>query len=265
MQRRTLARAIRHDGVGVHSGERCAAEVHPAAFGTGLRVGPRGADAIPVHVDAVVDDRGSTTLGTASWRVGMVEHLLAALVLRGITDAVITVDGPEVPILDGSALPWFDAVVPVDGPGLRRLVVKRLVEVSHAGGVATFEPGPPMISVDVDHGPSLRGSALTLLGGDGDRGVAGARTFAMRRDVDRLVAMGRGKGADPGNTVIYDDAGPSVPLRRPDEGVAHKLVDAVGDLALAGRPVRGRLHVVRGSHALHHAAVRALLDSLAAR
>lgn len=265
---RTVAAPFRREGAGVHSGAPCAAVVAPAAPGDGI-VFRAGGVTIAASPATVVGAGGATVLGAGDTRVGMVEHLLAALRGSGITDALVDVEGPELPILDGGARVWCEdiaAVGVVDGPPAPVIEVRATVEVEAFGGVAWFVPfDGEIVAVDVDFGPPPlpRGKASVRLDVPGAfaRDVAWARTFALARDVDRLRAMGRGKGATPENTVIWGDQGPLDPNAAPDEAVRHKLLDAVGDLALLGAPMRGRFEVVRGSHALHHLAVATLAAS----
>lgn len=261
MNRRTLRRAISGSGTGVHSGAKCSAEVRRAAFGDGLCVEANGV-CVPIGVHLVVPRAGATVLQIGEGTVSTVEHLLAALVAAGITDAIIAVEGGEVPILDGSAYIWWTslgAVGVVDGPPIDPLFVEAPIEVEHAGGIARWLPASGCtVAVDVDYGV-FAGKASLGVPGPEFASIAAARTFAMGRDLDQLLATGRGRGATLEDTVIWDEGGPRNPLRMVDEPVFHKLIDAIGDLALVGRPVSGRLDVIRGSHALHHEAVRRLL------
>ncbi len=264
----TVCRAFEHRGVGVHSGAPCRARVAPSAYGSGLLLAAHGG-LTPVSAAACARGGGATVLNVGGGTVGMVEHLLAALVGAGVTDARITVEGPEVPILDGSALPWCDALRDVGlegGPLGPELVLTRAVEVRHGQSVARALPAEhPLVAVSVDFGspPLPRGTAQATLG-DLERfatEVGFARTFALARDVEALRAAGRGRGATLDNTVVYGEQGVENPggARSADEAVRHKLLDAVGDLALLGTPFRARVEVERGGHALHHQLVRAVL------
>jgi len=266
VRRTTLASGFEFAGVGVHTGESSRVMVEPGPYGSGLVLrSPTGSE-IPVAVAWVVAANGATVLERGGFRVQTPEHLLAALVGHGITDARIGLDGPEVPILDGSSKPYCDAIEQVGlraGPAVEPLRLRSSVEVELAGGRAVAEPSEDLqVGVAVDYGsPDLpRGTAeVTLRGSCFATEVGWARTFALQRDVERLLAAGRGKGASADNTVIFGPAGPTAPLRGPDEPVRHKLLDLVGDLALIGRPLVARVCVERGSHALHHALVRAIL------
>jgi UDP-3-O-[3-hydroxymyristoyl] N-acetylglucosamine deacetylase len=237
-------------------------EVHPAAHGTGLRFVVDGG-VVPVNIAHARNSAGSTLLSRGDRVVRTPEHLLAALVAHQVSDAILILEGPEVPILDGSARPWCEAVgeVGVVGDAPEPLVAPS-VRVAEFGGVAEAEPGPILrLEVDVCFERGPQGTAAVEIPGAFCENVAFARTFAMERDIERLRAVGRGVGANLDNTVIWGDDGPINSVRSPDEPVLHKLVDLVGDLALVGRPVTGTIRVLRGSHALHHALVRALLNA----
>ena len=193
----------------------------------------------------------------------LLEHLLAALVAGGVSDARLVVNGgQECPILDGSAREWWRALETLEGPPLIPLRVKRAVEVVAFGGRARFEPSDHReVDVLADFGPAWRGHRRVNLDDDDLDEVLSARTFAAAADVVRLRGMGRGSGADASNTLVLGGALQGA-LRLADEPVAHKLLDAVGDLAWLGRPLLGRFVVERGSHRLHIAALRALAASL---
>lgn len=249
--------------MGIHLGQPGSVRIEPAPWGTGL-VAAVGGRRVPVHVDHARADPGSTVLvgPSAEWRTP--EHVLAALVGAGVTDAVLVVAGPEAPALDGSSLGWWQALHQagfVDGPPVAP-VQARALRIEAFGGVAEAWPasgGRAEVEVAFDGG-GPRGEAAVALDGRGFEAVADARTFVLDRDVEPLRAAGRGLGATAANTVVWHtDGGPTSGLRSADEPVRHKLLDLVGDLALLGGPLAGRVRVVRGSHRLHHALVRALL------
>jgi len=209
----------------------------------------------------VQSEAGSTVLASEELTVRTPEHLLAALVAHQVTDATMVLDGPEVPILDGSALPWCKALAQVgvhgDLPPPREAPE---VRIEAHGGVATATPGPILrLEVEVSYLGGPMGHASEEIPGRFCERVAKARTFALERDVQRLRASGRGAGATLENTVIWGDRGPINDLRCPDEPVLHKLLDLAGDLALIGGQLTGTIRVIRGSHILHHALVRALI------
>jgi UDP-3-O-[3-hydroxymyristoyl] N-acetylglucosamine deacetylase len=244
------------EGVGVHGGLPARLSAAPAPWGTGL-VFVRGDARIPATLAHARPIAGATVLEAGGVTVSTPEHLLAALSAAGITDAWLTLDGPEVPILDGSAAPWAAAIVGIaEGPPLAPLVVDAPFVHDGFGGRVALTPGPPSLAVEVawDGGPS---GALEIAWPAGFPEVAAARTFVLARELGAARAAGRGRGATAENTVVWPADGPPPGLRFPDEPVRHKLLDAAGDLALLGAPLHGRVRVIRGSHALHVAALQA--------
>jgi UDP-3-O-[3-hydroxymyristoyl] N-acetylglucosamine deacetylase len=282
-RRRTLKAAIGCVGIGLHSGRRAQLSLQPAAPGTGIVF--RRTDTrvqIPALFDQVVDTRLCTALGSATsadGRVATVEHVMAALAGCGVNDAVVELDGPEVPILDGSAAPF---VFLLDCAGLtaqagasESIEVLRAVRVQEGEGpdAAWAELVPSRddkldISLTIDFPATAIGRqslALRLTPQAFRAGLADARTFTLAEDVARLRAAGLAQGGSLENAVVVD--GPLVlnpgGLRRPDEFVRHKLLDVVGDLALAGAPIRGRFTGYRSGHALNNRLLRALFANQA--
>ncbi len=268
--RTTPASAFEIRGRGLHGGEEARVRVGPASFGEGIVFRVRGIR-IPANLDHVVDSAGATTLGAADVRVRTVEHLMAALSGLGFSDAVVEVDGGELPGLDGSAAPWCAVLERVErhvGSVWEPLVVHRDFRWSGLGAEVVFmRCVQPQLAVEVGYAEpgAPRGEfefgagACSEFTGE----VAAARTFVLAVHMERLRAGGRGRGADAANTVVFDATGPTVPLRWPDEPIRHKCLDWIGDVALLGRPVLGRLVARRGSHAAHVAALRAWRDACA--
>jgi UDP-3-O-[3-hydroxymyristoyl] N-acetylglucosamine deacetylase len=267
----TIARAFAVEGIGVHSGIAATVTVMPAPAGHG-RVVRRGPDGhrVPAHAASVSQTELSTVLGEGADGVGTVEHLLAALHGLGIDNVLIEVDGPEMPILDGSAR---DFVAAIDEAGLMaQAAPRRMIEVLHpvrvelgssTGELLPHDGGLRLdVEIDFPH-PMIGRQALVvdLTPASFRRELMAARTFGFLKDVERLTAVGRGRGASLDNTIVLDDERVlnQGGLRAPDEFVRHKMLDAVGDLALAGLPIVGRYRSVCGSHRLNVAVVRALL------
>lgn len=256
----TVARPFRVAGIGLRGGGPAAVRIAPAPVGHG-RVFVVRAVEIPATVAHVVDTRLATSLGRDGARISLVEHLCAALYASGVDNARIEVEGDEIPVLDGSARGWIEAIVDAglaaqDAPR-RPLTVREPVEVRVGTSWARLEPGEGLeldVHVDFDH-PSIGAQRHTgpALGPSFTAELAWARTFGFFRDAEQLRAAGIALGASLDNTVVYDDTGVMNPggLRAHDEVVRHKALDAVGDLALLGAPLHGRLVAHRAGHALH--------------
>lgn len=270
---RTLARPFRCRGVGLHGGGPATAEVRPAAPDTGRVFVVRGVR-IPATVDHVVDTRLATTLAREGVRVSMVEHLCAALHAFGVDNAEVHVDGDEVPVLDGSAWLWTEAIrnagVAPQGVPSRVLRVTEPVEVALGDSRAALLPAARFeldLTIAFDH-PCI-GTQRWIGAATGDTfhaDLAWARTFGFFRDAEPLRRAGLARGASLENTVVYDDgAGVLNPegLRARDEAVRHKALDAVGDAALLGLRLQGRLVATRAGHAVHLALLRRLLEAAA--
>jgi UDP-3-O-[3-hydroxymyristoyl] N-acetylglucosamine deacetylase len=280
-RRRTLKAAIGCVGVGVHSGRRVSLTFQPAAPGTGIvfrRLDLDGAE-IAARWDNVIDTRLCTVLGDVArpeLRIGTVEHVMAALSGCGIDDAVVELDAAEVPILDGSAAPFvflIDCAGTVTRPGLSQVLeVLRPIRVQDGEAWAELAPNGGRrfeVEMTIDfRAPAIGRQHLTekLTSHAFRTGLAGARTFALAEEVERLQAAGLGLGGSLSNAVVVDGDKVLNPggLRRPDEFVRHKLLDVVGDLALAGVPLRARFTGHRSGHALNNRLLRTLFADSAA-
>ncbi len=272
--RRTLKTAIGCVGIGLHTGRRVSLTLHPAPAGTGIlfRRADLGID-IPARFDRVVDTRLCTALvaeEASHARIGTVEHVMAALAGTGVTDAIVELDGPEVPILDGSAAPFVFLVDCAGTVGLGTaaplLEVTRPVRVEDGEAFAELLPAltPGFeAALSIDFPTSVIGRqklSLRITPAAFRAGLADARTFTLAEDIARLRAAGLAQGGSLENAVVVD--GPLVlnpgGLRRPDEFVRHKLLDVVGDLALAGAALSARFNGHRSGHALNNRLLRAL-------
>jgi UDP-3-O-[3-hydroxymyristoyl] N-acetylglucosamine deacetylase len=278
---RTLKAAIGCVGVGLHSGARVSMTLRPADAGTGIvfRRTDLGRE-IAARFDNVVDTRMCTVLGTAddaAVRVGTVEHVMAALFAEGVDNAIVELDGPEVPVVDGSAAPFVFLIscaglLPQDARR-QAISVTRTVRVEEGDAFLELRPAPGLagldiaMSIDFD-APAIGRQALSLLlsAGSFRTELAESRTFTLAQEIARLRAAGLARGGSLENAVVVDGARVLNPagLRRPDEFVRHKLLDAVGDLALAGAPLHGRLIAHKSGHALNNRLLRALFADPAA-
>jgi UDP-3-O-[3-hydroxymyristoyl] N-acetylglucosamine deacetylase len=271
----TLGGRIVLSGVGVHGGRPVSMALNPADSGTGVvfvRMGdPGGHD---VEIPALSSHLGATELCTVlgdprGRSVATVEHLLAALSALGVDNATVEIDGPEVPVMDGSAEAFVDAI---DRVGLARqsaprrfIRVLRPVRVDFGQAFAEFRPCAGRrfeVGIDFDCAVIGRQTArIDLTPASFRRDVARARTFGHMRDVERLWAAGFALGSSLENTVVIGDNGIVNPegLRYRDEFARHKLLDAIGDLALAGAPILGLYRSHRSGHRINAAALAALM------
>lgn len=275
-RQRTLKSSIGCVGIGLHSGAKLSLTLSPAAPGTGIvfQRSDRGVS-IPARYDNVVDTRLCTVLASAEQpdiRVGTVEHLMAALAGSGIDNAVIAVDGPEVPILDGSAANFLFLIecagIAEQDEFAPTIEVLRPVRVAHSGGSAELRPAVTGAApgLDMDFSIAFDASAIgrqslhLRLTPDGFRALARARTFTLASEVSELRAAGLARGGSLDNAVVVDGAAVLNPggLRMRDEFVRHKMLDAVGDMALAGAALHGRFIGDCSGHALNNRLLRAL-------
>lgn len=265
----TLARTAAIDGVGIHTGKNVCLRLLPAPPDTGVvfrRLDARGIE-IPASPSQVTSLELATTLGRDDVSISTVEHLMAALYMGRVDNLVVEIDGPEIPILDGSSLPYcrlIEAAGLQVQTALRRiLVVTQPVEVSVGGKWIRVSPYPGMrISYGLDYTLPAIGRQTVDVAIDPEaflRELASARTFALETDVRRLHQQGLGLGGRTDNCVIFDDRGPiNTELRFADEPVRHKALDLIGDVALMGAPIWGHFEVEKGGHLLHFKLVEQL-------
>jgi UDP-3-O-[3-hydroxymyristoyl] N-acetylglucosamine deacetylase len=271
----TIAQPATVAGIGVHSAAPVQVRFLPAPAGHG-RVFRRtdvavGEGDIPARLDHVVDTRNATTLANAHGaRLSTVEHLLCACFGLGLDNLLIEIDGPEAPILDGSARP-FVAALQAAGRAAQNaprpaLKVLRAVEMREGDRFARLEPGEGLcLDLSIAYADPAIGAQSIAFAVTGPEAfaaeIAGARTFGHLADLERYHAMGLARGASLDNTVAVDQGRVVNPegLRWADEFVRHKVLDALGDLALVGAPLIGRLAGHATGHGLHVGVLRALL------
>ncbi|MCG6925854.1 MAG: UDP-3-O-acyl-N-acetylglucosamine deacetylase [Acidobacteria bacterium] len=268
--RRTLRREVACTGIGLHSGRAVHLRLRPAPAEHGIRF--LRAD-VGVEIPATLQYLGgqdhATTLTRDGVSIGTIEHLLAALGGLGIDDVLVEVDGPEVPVLDGSAAPF---VMLLHEAGLRPLAVPRLhvkvlepVEVVRGAKSVRLLPADHFevaYSIGFDH-PLLRHQsfALRVTPRAFTDAISSARTFGFLRDVEMLRKSGLALGGSLENAVVIGETGVlNNKLRFADEFVRHKILDAVGDLTLLAHPLVGRLEATRAGHALHAEVAQKLLS-----
>ncbi len=256
----TLKTAIGCRGVGLHSGRRVAMNLLPAAPGTGIvfRRTDVGAEILANWINAVESARCTALSDGEGTSVGTVEHLMAALAGTEIDNAIVELDGPEVPIMDGSAAPFIfliecAGIVEQDAPR-RAIEVLRPICVVADGAMATLSPDHCFsMSFEIDFESSLirrQGMSVAIDAGTFKSELSRARTFGLLDEVARLREAGLGRGGSLDNVVVVsgDRVLNSGGLRYENEFVRHKMLDAVGDLYLAGAPIIGHFRGVRSGH-----------------
>jgi UDP-3-O-[3-hydroxymyristoyl] N-acetylglucosamine deacetylase/3-hydroxyacyl-[acyl-carrier-protein] dehydratase len=260
VSRLTIGKPVSVEGIGLHLGEACRLTFTPAKAGAGirfLRTDVPEAAPIPALVDEVSASERRTKLGTGRAAVHTVEHVLAAVSAHGIDDLTIAMDGPEPPILDGSAGPFFDALTSAGFASIEGqpdyLTLREPVRIIDGESVYEAYPSAGLeLDVTIDFAHPRIGRQTSHLGLTRDtfgRELAAARTFGFVHEVEWLRERGLIKGASLENAVVLDESNVlSGPLRWSDEFVRHKMMDCVGDLALAGAHVHARIIAVKPSH-----------------
>lgn len=278
LRQKTLKSSISCTGTGLHSGRRVSMALHPAPVGSGIvfRVPTPGGGTtdIPALWSHVRDSRQCTLLGMENGAiVGTVEHLLSALAGLRLTNVLIEMDGPEVPVMDGSAAPFaflIDCAGVVEQDAAAQVLrVLKPVSVTHNGQDASLSPALPgetdlHVSFEIEFKAAAIGRqaiSQKVTPALFRSSIMRARTFGMAEDVPKMRAAGLALGGSLDNAVVVDGAKilNDEGLRYRDEFVRHKVLDAVGDLALAGAPIVGRYHGYKASHALNTALVAALM------
>lgn len=266
---KTLKQLVTLSGIGLHSGEKVTATLQPAPAGTGIRFQRLGGTCMQALYRNVKASQLAVTLGEGPSAISTVEHLLSAASGLEIDNLLVEVSGGEIPILDGSSyliLRALENAGLVLQPEPRNFVrVKRTVAVQDGNRSVMIGPGYGMdITAIIDWEHSLIGKQTYHYRHNPEayRGVAGARTFGFKADAEKLRALGLARGGSLETAVVID--GPEVMnpegLRFKDEFVRHKVLDAIGDLALAGAPLEAEVTLVRSGHALHVKALEALFS-----
>ncbi|WP_106743855.1 UDP-3-O-acyl-N-acetylglucosamine deacetylase [Yoonia maritima] len=274
----TLKSRVTFDGIGLHSGAPVTIVLHPAAANTGVvfrRVDLTGTPQLAAKWDSVIVSPLNTRLTNADGvTVSTIEHLMAALSGCGVHNVLVDIDGPEVPILDGSAATFVRGIV---NAGLTRLsaplrAIEILKDVSVSEGEA-FAQLSPATSLQIDFAIDFADAAigkqrktLNMANGTFVRELCDSRTFCRSADVDAMRANGLALGGTMENAVVVDGATVLTPggLRHADEAVRHKMLDALGDLYTAGAPILGRYTGTRSGHAMTNRLLRALFDDSSA-
>ena len=273
-RQKTLKDEVGCTGIGLHTGKKIRLNIRPAQINTGIkfiRTDLAGRPTIKAHFDNVIDTTLATTIGNGKCKVSTIEHLMATFFGLGIDNAVVGLDGPEVPIMDGSAAPF---VFLIKSAGIREqnkpkhfIVIKKPFKLVDGDRSISIYPSNEIkitYMIDFQH-PLLRNQQyeLNFSGRDFVREISRARTFGFLSDVQTLKANGLAKGGSLDNAVVIDDfriineGG----LRFNDEFVRHKILDFIGDLSIIGGPVIGHFVVKKSGHYLNHCMLQKLMKS----
>jgi UDP-3-O-[3-hydroxymyristoyl] N-acetylglucosamine deacetylase len=270
--RQTLAHDVTATGTALHAGVNVTMTLSPAPAGQGVlfrRADLKGAE-IPARYDLVTETRLGTVIEKDGARVAVVEHLMAAVAGAGIDDLTVTLDGPEPPILDGDALSYLTLLESggrKDQPVARTVIkVLKSVTVEHRHARATLHPADTTayrFEIDFPGTPIGQQSfALDFSPASFRADIAPARTFGFLKELETLHGLNLARGASLENTLALDENGVvnRDRMRFADEFVRHKILDAIGDMALAGSPLLARFEGVRSGHATNNALLRALFS-----
>jgi UDP-3-O-[3-hydroxymyristoyl] N-acetylglucosamine deacetylase len=269
-QEQTIRSTVACSGVGLHSGAAVSMRIVPAPAGTGIVF--RRSDLDDFEIEAISRNVARVSYATSLMKKGVListtEHLLSAFMGLGVDNAIVELDNLELPILDGSALPFVELI---QKAGLRKqrrprkyLKILRELEMREGNKLISVYPADSYsVSYAINFPHPLIGKEtfeVELSNGSYLRHIAGARTFGSREDEKAMRNMGLIRGASRENCIVLTRDGiENGPLRYPDEFVRHKVLDLVGDLALLGKPILGRIVADRAGHAMHTALVSRIL------
>jgi len=268
----TLRKAVSISGIGLHTGKRVTLELRPARANAGIcfvRSDLPESRIFPANVEFVQSTTLATTIGVGSAKISTVEHLMSALWAMGIDNVLCAVEGEEVPIMDGSAVPFAELIrkAGIKRQRAPRKFIKALkrIEIREGSKWAVLEPAESFTlkyTIDFAH-PTIGCQEFNFNQNTNFlREIAPARTFGFLRDVERMQSMGLALGGSLSNAVVLDDQRAINPegLRFKDEFVRHKVLDALGDLSLLGLPLLASIELHRAGHELQTRIIQALLN-----
>ncbi|MBD66809.1 MAG: UDP-3-O-[3-hydroxymyristoyl] N-acetylglucosamine deacetylase [Halobacteriovoraceae bacterium] len=271
---RTLAKEVEVTGIGIHSGRKAKLKMYPAPANTGIifqRTDIADASQIKAHAKNVGPTNNNTTLGEGRDAIHTVEHLLSALYGFGVDNVFIEIDGPEVPIMDGSSGSFVFVLKETGIENLNQskkfMVILEEVEVEHNGTWAKIEPSKNLVidSTIVFAHPTInkQREIFEFSCENYIHSISRARTFGMLRDVDALKRMGLIKGGSLDNAIVLDDYKVinAEGLRFRDEFVRHKILDTIGDVSLLGYELAGKITTYKSGHYLHNVLCRKILET----
>ncbi|BEI36442.1 UDP-3-O-acyl-N-acetylglucosamine deacetylase [Polynucleobacter sp. HIN7] len=275
LKQKTLAQPIKTVGIGLHSGRKSTLTIKPAPIDFGIqfvRVDMPNAVPIPAHALAVCDTRLASVIQSQGVKVSTVEHLLSACSGLGLDNLLIEVDAEEVPIMDGSAASFLfliESAGTVEQEAPRKfMVIQKAVEVREGNKLARLEPhfGFKLdFTIDFKH-PAVDKTGQRFVVDFAEHAyrseIGRARTFGFAHEVEALREIGLARGGSLDNAIVLDEHRilNNEELRYDDEFVRHKILDAIGDLYLAGHPIVGAYTAEKSGHALNNALLRKLLD-----
>lgn len=269
---RTINREITCINIGLHSGRKVIMKIKPAGTDEGIvffRSDLANSAGIKAGYNAVCDTTMATTIGSNGSAVSTIEHLMSAFCGMGVDNAIVEVNGPEIPIMDGSALPFVELLKDVgtrtQGKCKKLLIITGTTTVSDGEGCASLSPSPEFkITYKIDFKHPLIGEQaheMTFSDINYENDICAARTFGFLKDVEYLQARGLALGGSLKNAVVLDDSRVlnKEGLRFPDEFVKHKILDAIGDLSLLGMPIIGHFTADKSGHKLNNMLLRELM------
>jgi len=273
-KQRTLMHEVGCTGIGLHTGEKVKINLRPAPANSGIkfvRTDLKGRPEVEVRFDNVFDTTLATTIGTNGCKVSTIEHLMAAFFGLGIDNAVVELDGPEVPIMDGSAAPFVFLIKSGDVREQKSpkqfIVITKPFKVDDGNRSVCIYPSKELkitYMIDFQH-PLLRNQEyeLTFSGRDFVREISTARTFGFMKDVETLKKNGFARGGSLDNAVVIDDFRiiNEDGLRFDNEFVRHKILDFIGDISIVGSPIIGHFVVKKSGHFLNQHMLRKLMES----
>ena len=272
-RQRTVRDEVSCTGIGLHSGQKAKLTIKPGPADTGIRFIRKdieGSPTVTATFENVVDTNLSTTIGNNGYKISTIEHLMAAFFGLGIDNAIVELDGPEVPIMDGSAAPF---IFLLKSTGIKELknpkrffVIKKTFKIQDGNRSVQIHPSKELkitYTIDFQH-PLLRNQTyqLQFSGRDFVSEISRARTFGFLKDIQLLRENGLAKGGSLDNAIVIDDFRiiNEDGLRYKDEFVRHKILDFIGDLAILGAPIIGHFVVQKSGHFLNQTMLKKLIS-----
>jgi UDP-3-O-[3-hydroxymyristoyl] N-acetylglucosamine deacetylase len=273
-RQRTLRDSVTCAGIGLHSGEKVRMTIKPAPPDTGIRFIRKdlpGKHVIKAHFDSVVNTTMCTVIGNNGNHVSTIEHLMAAFFGFGIDNAMVEIDGPEVPIMDGSSAPFIFLLKSTGIKEQRKpkeyILIKKTINIQEGNRSITIKPSKELkISFTIDfHHPLISNQQYDFsFSGKGfiDE-ISRARTFGFLKDIETLREAGLARGGSLDNAVVIDDFRVinEDGLRYSNEFVRHKILDFLGDIAVMGPPIIGHFIISKSGHSLNHAMLKKLYSN----